>query len=957
MCIIDLEICILQTKKVLLWPKTCVLGVKPLTLRSKNYSINMTPFLQLVADDLSLKFKGDFSRAIIVFPNKRAGLFLNEYLIEKANGAPVWAPRYMTINELFRSLAPDLTVNDTIDSALRIVKLFRELTHRDVTIDWFYGWAERLLADFDDVDKSMADARKLFQNVSDWKAFDDTSFLTEEQVSELRKFFSEFDPERKSELREHYRQLWDVMYEMYARLNADLASRGLAYEGALFRRVVERLQAGEARLRSDIQHYVFVGFNVIDEVEKRLFKFLQHEGKAMFYWDYDEYYTDANDIATYNEAGTFMRENLKMFPGELSHEHYCNLAKPKQIQMISATTEAIQAQYVAPWLKTYSTEDAKRTAVVLCNEGLLLPVLHALPDDVEALNVTKGFPLSHTEVATFAEHQLAEWERRKVARPIKDLINELSEKVHELGVEYVRKEGYSLDKFEDVLQGEGYFKMYTVLNRFAHILEGYDDSEMQSMTLVTLRRLIRAVVRQTSIPFHGEPVEGLQIMGVLESRCLDFEYVLLLSVNDGVLPKKAADNSFIPYLLRKAFHLTTPERRTAVYAYYFYRLIQRASCVTLTYNTSTEGMSTGEMSRFMTQLLVEWPGGVEHYSLNSSQQSVVGTPSAVAKPDDLVARLTKPDSRYPSLSPSALNNYLRCQLLFYYKNVLHIKEPEVKSDQIQANTFGSIFHRAAEIIYKEILDRGGHVEPDYLLALAKDKRALHRYVEQAFKDEEVVYKVLEARVVVLYLSQLLKRDAEIKHFTVLGTERSVACFVDAERDGCKVTFRIGGVIDRLDFLYNSEGKPTVRVLDYKTGASEDEKGKVKSTVAKDVAQLFDPEGDKGYMLQTFLYDKMLRNEARRDETLAAYMKYPVSPALFFIRRASKPGYDPRLTIGNDYVDDLRLYAEEFDEHLHHLLNEILDPNLSFQPTEDSKTECTRCRYKAICHKTSNTLQN
>lgn len=909
-------------------------------------------FLHLVAEDLTRKLGSDFSRTVIVFPNKRAGLFMNEYLLQLSGGEPVWAPRYMTINELFRSFAPELAVNDTIDTTLRIVSLFRRLTGRDVTVDWFYGWAERILADFDDVDKSMADARQLFQNVNDWKAFDNTSFLSEEQVKELQQFFAEFDPERKSELRENYRQLWDVLYDMYTTLNADLASRGLAYEGALFRKVVERLLQGEVALHSDVDQYVVVGFNVIDEVEKRLFKHLQHEGKARFYWDYDVYYTADNEVARHNEAGIFMRQNLKDFPSELPAEFYDNLSSPKQLQMISASTEAIQAQFVAPWLKEYRTSDPKRTAVVLCNEILLQPVLHALPDDTDVLNVTKGFPLSHTEVATFVEQLMGEWERNKVARPIIDLLSELSEKVNLLGIEYVGREEYSQNKFEDVLQGEAYFQMYAILNRFAHIMASYAIDEIRTMTLVTLRRLVRSVVRQTSIPFHGEPVEGLQVMGVLETRCLDFDRILMLSVNDGVLPKRANDNSFIPYLLRKAFRLTTPERRTAVYAYYFYRLLQRAECVTMTYNTSTDGMSTGEMSRFMTQLLVEWPQNVEHYSLNSRQHSEVGCAVAVDKPVDLIARMTKEGSRFPSISPSALNNYLHCQLKFYYKHVLHIKEPEQVGDQMQANTFGDIFHRAAEIIYKEILDRGGDVEPDYLRTLSKDDRALRNYVEQAFKDKGVEYKVLEARVLALYLAVLLRRDAENGRFTIVGTEREAGCFFDAEREGEKVTFRIGGFIDRVDFVRNGEGVPTLRVLDYKTGSAKaDTKGNVTAATAKDVAQLFDGKADKGYMLQTFLYDKMLRNEARRDDSIAAYMAYPITPVLLFIRRASNPKYDPRLMIGNQYVDDLGKFSVEFDTHLRNLLNEIIDPSLRFEPTDDPKN-CQNCRYKSICHKSN-----
>lgn len=913
----------------------------------------MTPFLQLVARDLQHRCGGDFSRTVIIFPNKRAGLFMNEHLLDLSDGEPFWAPRYMTINELFHSLAPDIGVNDPIDTTLRIVQLFRQMTGRNVTVDWFYGWAERLLADFDDVDKNMADARALFQNVEAWKAYDDTSFLTEEQVKDLQRFFSEFDPQRKSELRENYRQLWNVLYDLYSTLNAELAKDNLAYEGALFRRVVEQLNNGEIQLNPDVERYVVVGFNVLDNVEKELFTHLNRRGCALFYWDYDEYYTHNERTAdglwsNYNEAGTFVRENLRNFPCSLPPDCYRNLSQPKHIDMVSASTEAIQAQYVAPWLEKYCTEDARNTAVVLCNENLLQPVLHGLPESISTLNVTKGFPLSHTQVATAIEQQMNEWERRKSNKGVMEMLAELTDMVEKEGEEYVQHEGYSLEKFEDVLQGEAYFQMYTILNRFAQVMQRYVDDEQ--MTIVTLRRLIRGVVRHTSIPFHGEPIEGLQIMGVLETRCLDFERIIMLSVNDGTLPKRANDNSFIPYLLRRAFHLTTPERRTAVYAYYFYRLLQRAERVTMTYNTSSEGTSTGEMSRFMTQLLVELPYGVNHYSLNSNQQTSTGMPEAVDKPSNLVALMTKEGNRFPSVSPSALNVYLKCELAFYFLKVKQIKEPDDKTGEITPSTFGNIFHRAAELVYLDILEKNENVEPEYLQLLAKDRKTLCDYVKQAFADKNVEYRLLEARVLEMYLSTLLQRDSENGHFKIIGAERKAHCFVDAECAGEKVTILINGTVDRIDLIHNAEGSSTLRVFDYKTGGVQVSGGEIVATKAPSVQDIFTKGGEKGYMLQTFLYDKMLHAEARKDQKLAELLaQYPVTPVLFFIRQASQPGYDPRLKINDEWVTDVKRYSAEFDLLLRNLLNEILDLNRQFVPTEDKK-HCSLCAYRSICHK-------
>lgn len=912
----------------------------------------MTPFLQLVAQDLHAKFDCDFSRIAIVFPNKRAGLFLNEHLLDIAGGAPVWAPRYLTINDLFFSLSTDRLTNDPIDTTLRIVRLFQQITgDASITVERFYGWAERILADFEDVDKNMADADALFRNISDLKAFDNASFLTPEQVEELRKFFADFDPDRKSVLREKFQQLWDALGPIYHALNAELAELGRAYEGALYRRVIERLEADEIKVNPAISHFVFVGFNVLDVVEQKLFAHLKREGRALFYWDYDTYYLVAERN---NEAGLFLRENLLRFPNELPRELFSSFVSPKRIEMIAASTEAIQAQYVAPWLNANLTSDAKRTAVVLCKENLLQPVLHGLPDAINALNVTKGFPLAHTNVVTNVEHQLADWERHHTQLPIGELLSRLSAKVESDGRAFVNGENYDETSFEDILQGEAYFQMFTILNRFSSI---FDEHKELPMTIVTLRRLIRQVVRQCSIPFHGEPVEGLQVMGVLETRCLDFDHIIMLSVNDGMLPRKASDNSFIPYLLRRAYGLTTPERRTAVYAYYFYRLLQRASVVTMTYNNAAGTMSTGEMSRFMTQLLVEWPGEVKHLSLNSMQHTTSKKPQPVEKPADMLRQFLKPTyadaSRFvPSLSPSALASYLRCQLQFYYRYVQHLREPEEVTDVLPPNVFGSVFHRAAELVYQHVIkDFKGVADPEHLRAMANSPETMHHFVKQAFdENKEADYRILEGRVLEMYLANLLRFDAHMGRFAVIGTERNVEGYVTVNNAGVDAKMRIHGVVDRLDFITEADGTRSLRVLDYKTGSAElNAKGVVKTAVANSLDELFDPKKHKGYMLQTFLYGTMLAHEAKHDAQLAALMKHAVMPSLFFLKFAHKKNYNPLLVLGKDEVRNIMDYSQEFNAHLKALIEDILDVSQPFLPAEDDKL-CASCAFRMLCFK-------
>lgn len=920
--------------------------------RNTDYLI-MTSFLKLVAQDLHSRLGGDFSRTVVVFPNKRASLFLNEYLLEASGGVPVWAPRYVTINQLFASFMPQMGVNDPIDTVLRIVMLFRTLTDNpNVSVDWFYGWAERILSDFDDVDKNMADADLLFRNINDLKSFDGMGFLTEKQVADLQQFFKDFDPERKSELRERYRQLWEVLGELYHQLNQELASENLAYEGALFRKVVEGIKNGEVTTDPHVDHYVMVGFNVLDRVEEELFKALKEKGKAWFYWDYDTYYCSEENN---HEAGLFLYENIHNFPNAISKENFDNLQHDKELNMVSASTEAIQAQYVAPWVETYLTkEDAKRTAIVLCNENLVQPVLHGLPDNVTDLNVTKGFPLSHTEVATFVEHTISEWERRATTKNIVELLAELTAKVEAEGRAYVNREGYDKKKFEYVLQGEAYYLMFTILNRFTRIMERYPQE--QQMTLVILRRLVRNVVRQSSIPFHGEPAVGLQVMGVLETRCLDFDHVLMLSVNDGKLPQRANDNSFIPYLLRKAFKLTTPERKVAVYAYYFYRLLQRASHVTMIYNTSTEGVASGEMSRFMTQLMVEWPGTIKHYSLNSSQQSVhVEHPSFITKPADMIERL-KIDRKgnirkLPVLSPSSLRTYLDCQLKFYYQTVMGISEPKAPKEEIKPNVFGDLFHKAAELVYQDYIGKGGHVDARSLRFLADNHAALQTFVRKAFEEQGVEYKLLEARVIEIYLRTLLLRDAEMGEFEIVAVELRGTCSVELTNSDSPLEVGISGIIDRIDFLPNGPAGATLRILDYKTGSTTvKSNGEVEDAVAKSVEDLFSVGGKKSYMLQTFLYDLMLPSLAQLENRVKQFVQYPVTPALFYVKKASKKGYDPRLKINGEYVNNLSDFSEEFREHLQRLLSEIFDISHPFvAPEHKTAKDCAKCPYFSICY--------
>lgn len=877
----------------------------------------MTPFLTLVARDLLHRFGRDLSRVTVVFPNKRASLFLNDYLAAESS-RPVWAPAYRTISELFRSLSP-LRVADPIEAVCRLHRTYCEATHSNDTLDFFYGWGERLLADFDDVDKNMADTERLFRNLRDIKALDAADLLSEEQERVLQDFFQGFSLAKNSEVKQKFLSLWEAMLPIYRQFNASLAADGLAYEGALYRRVAEALPEEGVAFPPDTDMYAFVGFNVLDKVETALFDYLAQHGQALFYWDYDVAYAGDDDRF---EAGTFLRRNLARFPSALPGTCFDNLRGAKDIAIVSAPTENAQARAVAPWLRAHLTADEKRTAVVMCNEQLLQPILHALPPEVREINVTKGFPLTHTPAFSLVEQYIKE-QADEEAFAAGNFLDGLAARIRQAALER-REHDEAADTTGRILAqlyAESYFRAYTTVGRL-RLLAG---SGWLDVGRTTLCRLLRQVLRQDSIPFHGEPAAGLQVMGVLETRCLDFENVLMLSVNEGNLPAATNDNSFIPYVLRRAFGLTTSEHRTAVYAYYFYRLVQRAHHVTMAYNCTADGLAKGEMSRFMTQMLVETDLPMRRMALSAERQTTAAPPPVIPKPADL------PD-RFRRLSPSAINTYLRCPLQFYFHHVARLDEPQPAPDVIEPNTFGSLFHRAAELAYRELTSATPAITREQLDRLTEaGGRLLVKHIRLAYADEGLVENPVITEVVRMYLVQLLENDKKLTPFEIVGMEKESYTDIAVPTALGERTYRVGGIIDRLDVV-QLDGITTLRIVDYKTGG--------KPEAAVDVTQLVTPDKDHPhYVFQTFVYAL----------TVCETTKWPIAPALFFVHQSAGDGYNPYIPFGPEGAPlaDFTPLAAEFRSALTGLLTELMDTSRPFTATPFAE-HCSNCPFASLC---------
>ena len=964
-------------------------------------------FLEYVAEDIISKYGTDLSRIAVVFPNKRAALFLNEHLARLA-GQPIWSPAYITISDLFRQHT-DLKTADPIKLICDIHKSFTKCTGIDETLDHFYGWGQLLLADFDDIDKNMADADSIFCNLKDIHELDDISYLDDEQKEMLARFFANFSDDIDSELKKRFLSLWSHFGDIYHDYNRRLTEQGIGYEGAIYRKV-----ASEQTLHLKYDKYLFVGFNLLQKVERLLFSRLMKEGKAKFYWDFalpspsplpsggalvGGYGIPAIPTQPTCSVGALpggalvssapTNLNLSDFPNELDNtdpDIYANMRRPKRIRFISSPTENAQARFASNWLlENHRYRAGRKTAIVMCDESILLPLMHSLPPEADKVNITSGFPLAMTPVASlvmllfdlytlglrkkgtaFNPHYLKKLMAHPYARhlqgvhlkgvhlsplgfcrlPEQEVHQEENSPSQHLTTStilthiatLIKQVGIATKPEGDPLTQESVFRMYTILNRLATLA----DSGDLLVDNTTLRRLVSQLVSTSSIPFHGEPVVGVQIMGVLETRNIDFDHLLLLSCNEGNMPKGINDSSFIPYTIRKAHHLTTIDNKVALYSYYFHRLLQRARDITIAYNNSTDNGHTGEMSRFMLQLLVESGQKINHYSLTAKNHPTPLMPKPIQKDETTLSKL----QQISRLSPSALNTYIRCPLAFYYQYIAHIQEPHPDPETIDNRLFGNIFHRAAYLIYKDITDRSPLVEKAHIQAYLSNRTLLANVVDRAFQAEQCTpnngLQIINREVIIQYITKLLKIDQQLCPFSILAMEEEAKVYTQLSftTPSGNHHLTIGGIIDRLDILTDRQtGKPRIRVVDYKTGNQP-------SSPIKNIDEIFDPNNIRSkhsnYYLQAILYSLIV---SRSKEWNPA--GHPVSPALLFIKQAPANHYDPTLHIDKHPISDVTVYEEEFLTKLKHTLADIYSPDTPFTPTDDRK-KCELCPYRMLC---------
>ena len=1012
-------------------------------------------FLHHVATDLRRRFGTSFQDVIIVSPNKRAGLFMEPSLLGDSN-TPIWSPQFLTISELFHRLSSIRPADDLFLLSI-LYDIYAQCTDTEETFDAFFGWGQVLMADFDDIDKHLADAEMVFHNVRDIHELDTINYLDERQRQYIADFFRDFSDNQESRLKEKFIHIWSQLYTVYERYTSHLRAEGIGYEGMIERHVVEEVAAEETigeRLRKLARHWVFVGFNLLQPVERRLFQLVKNECDTLFYWDYDNYYMNGD-----HEAGESIRENIQIFGNALADDNetiYDNFLHDKHIAVIDAPSEHVLARYVTDWCNDLTDSGSSsasaanalglvsyppNSAIVLCNEHLLPSVIHAIPNNVGTVNMTIGYPLGDTTVGSFLNNLLLSYHhastsggrrlRMKYVEPVlaHPLVQQASPEAQQLLATIQRDYGLFPEREAvcindyiallfpvgssahstsasssveadtandnvnllvelsqwllrvtnvtaslvgnttpvDPLQNEALFRAHTLLTRLDNLI----ISGHLSVSMATYEALLRQLLVQTSIPFNGEPAVGLQVMGMLETRNLDFDNLLLLSCDEQYLPQGGNDISYIPQLLRNAYGLTTYEHKESMQSYYFYRLLQRATNITLAYCSTANGLGNGEPSRFIRQLLTECPHSIRQQSLSTTVTLTPFMPARMAKS----AEALKAIGSLKAFSPTGINRYLDCGRRFFYEYACNMRQPDdTTEDNIDKRTFGTLFHNVAEKVYERFEKTHTPVTRDELDKLIKAEQTLLRYIDEAISEElngkanrslsllkrdsanTVPYNgtLLVIRQVLLsYIQLLLTTDKEYTPFYILGTEKEVEMPVTVKVNDNEHIVRIRGTIDRLDGYIDTDGCMQLRVIDYKTGRPDQKD-------SFGITDLFDHSKDghaKGYMLQACIYSAIVRHlidnheiplaELIPDSTEAQRQNVRISPALLYIRDYKEDHKDPVLQLEDMPITDITQYKEQLSEELMALFSELFDPQKAWYPISD-RNQCQYCHCRPIC---------
>jgi CRISPR/Cas system-associated exonuclease Cas4 (RecB family) len=961
----------------------------------------MTYFLDRIAQHISEKYGDRLESQCLVFPGRRAGLYFLKYLAART-GKPVWSPAVKTINDLFGFFST-LQIADPELLIFELYKVYTKLNKDSESFDDFYFWGEMLINDFDDADKYLADASGLFTNVSDIKKIDsEFGALTPEQIKVIKNFWVNFDPDSPTDQKKGFLRLWSVLPRLYREYRETLITKGLAYEGIVYREIAERC------MKDDLpefkwERFHFIGFNALNECEKILMKYLRRHNKASFYWDYDNSFVSEKSK---HSAGYFIRNNIRDFgsdmPSDWNYDTFVSgspgIVKRHVIETSSDIAQVKLIPGILGKIPEVSGSEAHHTAIVLADENLLVPLLSTIPEFVTDVNITMGYPVRLSPVYTLIKSLINLQKNSKVNGSDilfdhNDVFNILKQSyicedtkagtdelisamtgenrqwitagsmksIESLGHIFIKTDspaaftsylrnileaiyitgendaGLGNTKFENRIRNELIYCTLLAINRLSSIT----GQSGILMTTVTYFRLVDKVVRALSVPFSGEPLNGVQIMGILETRTLDFKNLILLSVNEGILPGGSSSSSYIPYNIREAFGLPTIRHQDSIYAYYFYRLLERSENVTFIYNSDSEGLRSGEMSRYLLQLRYLDQSPPEFFSVGYRFSLPPRTGTTVIRSDEIQTIL---EQKYinpgrKSLSPSAVNMWLNCRMRFYYRYVCGLKEPDRILTEIDSAKFGELLHEIMKRLYTPY--QGRKINSDSIESIRIDKKSLEagiceiinskygRTQSELRGNDQIIRYIIQS-----YVDQILRYDASLGDISIKGLEKEFYLPIRITLQNREVEINAGGVIDRIDVLGSS-----VRIVDYKTGFVNSEIDSLQS--------LFEYDSDmrNDAILQLLMYCEIYSGISKTGKTV---------PSLYAIRNLNETGFSDRLRImqgsrEGTFIEDYSVIRTEFLSGLESVLASVFDKDLPFTMTQNYR-RCEYCPYRKLCQR-------
>ncbi len=946
-------------------------------------------FLSRTASYYARQAGSDLSGYVFVFSNRRAGLFFRKSLAEELN-SPVFAPRMITINECFSAFS-SLRSADQLTLLFTLYEEYCKLLHlpnkdnQPESFDDFLYKGRTILSDFSEVDNHLvSNVESLFQTISDIKEIDaGFTFLSDEQRRWLKRFWGDYllSAERHKDDERHdfhtpFAKTWALLSPLYTAFKERLKSEGTGYEGMIHRDAIERLSSGETGT-DDITKYVFVGFNALSASERRLMQLLKKAGKAEFFFDYESPFL--SDPAC--RASLFMQQNIADFgrpPFDNDEEQQHQLPQVRWIKVPSDVAETFEVNRILEEKLTVASDtDWTRTAIVMPDERLLLPLLRSIPKDIDVVNVSMGYPLASTSLWALLEGLIRlQTTYRNGAFYYRDILTVLrhpllaglfetegAKELHDLIVRgrWLFVAASTIRKIQDkhtntrqlltqvfrpaetaeelidylisilallsdeAMNGdEALYIMQSTLNRLHNVLSTRQHIS-RDMQVETLFGLMKMLLSDATIPFVGEPLQGLQVLGVLETRALAFDDVIITGFNDDLYPGHSSADSFIPYSIRRAFGLPVQERQDAIFAYNFYHLFSSARRVWFVTNSLSDDRRSGEPSRFLNQLRYQ-------YNVPIEEEHVLFLPHADHQSDGDISktaeRMHKLEKKVfeDGLSPSAINTYFRCQKLFYYQAVCGLREPDELDNDVAANDFGTWFHGVMEDLYRPYLNK-------QLTASDIDDIAAHlptlladMPILEAVKNDRLLMNVLEQ-----YATSMLLFDRDNTPFTIIGLEKEHATTLPLN-NGREA--RLKGTIDRIDMMPDG----TIRVIDYKTGKSPN--------TYNDMDELFDTESNKhnSYALQTLLYCYFYEQE--HNETR-------IEPHLYNIRKVSAEKKDLD-TLVHRKGEEIFVWQDAKKEYISRLAtlieDELLQKDKPFKRVDKKKTEqiCVSCPMRSLC---------